>query len=204
MRKHHIGDLHLIAQIIRLLVLQLRQPGQQIRPEEIRIGLHEDVPFRVGARLQRLLDHGQELPLIQFPAWVVRFPEGGVGIRVQVGGCEGCAPGGADAVVDAEIRVGLFDVLGYVFEDVVELHVVDFLGVVGEDYVVWDAAEGGLQVDGDFVAGFGDAGFQDHEDVLQAGEVGTVCVGIVLSLRECDRGRGVLVIHVYEQDDQET
>lgn len=46
----------------------------------------------------------------------------------------------------------------------------DDLVEVGVDHVVGDAAEGGLEVDGDFVEGFGDAGFHDDLDVIDAGE----------------------------------
>lgn len=83
-RKDNVRDLGLGADVERLLGIEMLQPGKQIRPEEVRIGLHEDVPFGVILVPERLLNHRQEFPLIQFPARIVGFADSGVGLVLEV------------------------------------------------------------------------------------------------------------------------
>ena len=198
MRKDHVCNLRFRTDVQRLRGVKRLQPGQQIPPREIRIRLHEDIPLRPWVIGVHLLYHGQELPLIQLPTRVIRLPKRRVLHIRKVLLRQARAPHLPDAGVDVEIGDDLLHPFVHVAQGVVDLHAVDDFFEVRIDGVVGDAAEGGLEVDGDLVFGFCDAGFHDDQDVFHAGEGwadgvvcgfgGCVCQGVlvvVLSICVC-------------------
>lgn len=173
MREHHIRNLRLSSNIVGLAVVEAGQPGQDCRPREVRIGLHEDKPLRVRLVAQGFLGHGQELPFIQFPAWVVGLADVGVCFVGEIVLLETLAALRADAVVDFEVGDTRPHLGIHCTECIVDLDALDFLFKIGVYHEVGDAAEGCGEVNGHFIACFGDTGFHDHEHIVDAIERGT-------------------------------
>ncbi|EAU29488.1 predicted protein [Aspergillus terreus NIH2624] len=167
--KDDVADLHLVAQVEGVVGIKLRQLGEQIRLQDIRVGLHEDVPLSVGAGVKGLVHHREELPFIEDPARVV----GLTGRHARVVGdmpCrQGCFPGLAQVGVECEVRVREFDAFVDASEHVVHRHAGDLVLVVREEGVVPDAPERGVKVDEEPSYGFCRAGLEDNVDVVEAG-----------------------------------
>lgn len=172
-REDDVCDLGLRAQIPRLLVVEVFEPGQESRPGYVSVGLHEDEPLGVGLVAQCLLHHGQELPFIQFPARVVWLANGGIRLVRKVILLKTLAPELLKATVD--VKVGdLLDHFGvHTAEHIMDLNPVDLLLEIGVDDIVRDTAQRALEMNRDLLLGFGHARLHHNQDILDPGERGT-------------------------------
>lgn len=169
-REDHICDLCFRPDVERFLRVEFLQPGEEVRPEEVRVGLHEDVPLCIVFIPERLLHHREKFPLVKLPAGVIRFPDSGVGLVCEIVPTQTRASHLLDAVVDAKVRNSALDLAVHVAQGVPHPHAADVFLEVGEYHVVGHAAEGGLEVHGDLVEGFSYASFHDHQHVFHPRE----------------------------------
>lgn len=151
-------------------MVEFGQPRQQGRPGDVGVSLHENEPLRIRLVFQSLLRHGQELPFIQLPAWVVGLANGGIGLVCEIVFLQTLPPAPGETVVDVEVGDLARYLRVHVFQDIVDLDAFDLLVEVGVDHVVWDAAECCREVDGDFVFGFCYASLHHDEDIVNAWE----------------------------------
>ena len=188
--KHHLANLHLTAQVVRLRGIQDRQPPHQIGPDDVRVGLHKHIPLGLGTDLQSLVDHGQELPLVQLPARIVLLPKrvlGIVAVPTNLVLLEARPAEFVHATVQFKVRVGVSDGFIDPAQDIDRPDPLDgaivkglkVLLVVGKYGVVRHAAERGGQMHGDLAAGFRHARLEDDHDLFHfRGRLEAVlCVG---------------------------
>ena len=158
-RKQGIPDLHLVPQVELAVRVEVLQPSQQIRPDRVCVRLHEKIPSRLRSVLSRLLDHREELPLVQFPPGVICHSHWSVGdldiVLVQKCG----ATAGSGAIVERKVFAGP-QLVARIAEDVACAGSGDILLEVGHDQLVRDAAQRGAEVDGHFFLGLGNASLE--------------------------------------------
>ena len=70
--KLDVIDEQMLPNVVGLAVIELAEELEEVVPPEVRVCLNEDIPLGVGLLFQGLVDHRQELPLIQLPAGIVR------------------------------------------------------------------------------------------------------------------------------------
>ena len=183
-----VRNLGLGANVVGLFGIEVREPLHKRRPGKIGVCFHKDIPFGIVLMGQSPLDHREEFPFVQLPPWVIRFANVRVRFIGKVGGLKPGAPLLAQAVVEVEIGDRILDCAVHGEERVVHFDAFNFFLKVGKDDVVWNAAEGSLEVYRDFVEGFGDAGFHHHQHVfhpLEGGAFGDLSRG---GIRRAARG----------------
>jgi hypothetical protein len=89
------------------------------------------------------------------------------------------------ALIQSEVWNGSFEGVVDFAQNVVDAVAIDDLGVVGVDDRVGDAVEGGGEVDGEFLEGFGCAGAEDEEGVLSDRICGADYFVIIVEGRVC-------------------
>jgi hypothetical protein len=66
-----IVDVEVLADVVRLPVVELAEVVQKIVPAKVRVRFDEDEPLRIRLRRVCSVDHGQKLPLVQLPSIIV-------------------------------------------------------------------------------------------------------------------------------------
>lgn len=173
MRKDDVCDLSLSADVVGFFWIEMRKPLEECRPREIGICLHEDIPFGIVLISEGLLHHREEFPFVELPARVVGLADVGVGLVSEVGRFETGATLFAETIVEVEVGNGVSDSAVHCAESVMDFDAFDFFFEIREDNVVRDAAQRCLEVNGDFVEGFGDTCLHDHQDIFDPLERGT-------------------------------
>lgn len=144
MGKNIITNHDLAAIVQRLVRVELGDPLQQVRPDQVSVRLDEDIPLLVRIHLQSAVDHGQELPLVESPSSVVVLTNGSAlsaDFARKLIFVEILSASFLDVKVVLEVVVVGFDVVGDVSQNVVDLLALEVLSVVGEDDKVRIALE---------------------------------------------------------------
>ena len=173
------------AKVVGLSGIELIEQAEKGVPEEVDVGLEEDVPLGLWVHGVGLVDHGQELEAVQPPSGLGVVDRVALGLGLLVLG------------VGLEVVVAFGVGEGQLGQDVDDVVVAELLVVVGDDEQVRDARGDGGEV-GLELGGVGGARLEDDLDVIELlrgevlAEVG-VEAGLVLQRGEEALGGGLVV-----------
>lgn len=129
-----------------------------------------------GLRDSRVVQHGQELPLIELPSGLITFAGATVDFAfwsAKLGVIQAVSASIVQTSPERKVLVVFPDLRADCFENIPDLYAVEVLCMITHNHIVWIACQGGLNVAGKLVDELCSASFHHDKNVVSAREITT-------------------------------